>query len=168
MSDRIDYPPTETITLGVALEAIEADLRDIEARTEELESELPDEDSEEDPDPATTKALREKRSEQSTLSGQQDALEWATDEWGPDEEIALEALTTADRDRARDALRNERMGEVTNTVLQRYIAAQCLTSAPWLESNDDIHDRAEVLGELPPGFSDWLQSELDDLNDLGN
>jgi hypothetical protein len=165
---RIDYPPTRTLTLGSALEAIEADLRDVERRIEELESQLPDEDSDEDPDPATTKALREKRSERSTLGSQRDALQWAVDEWGPDAEIELEAITTASRGRATDAVRNGRVGEVTGQILQRYIAAASLTAAPWLEGGDDLQTRAQILGKLPPGLSDWLQAELDDLNDLGN
>jgi hypothetical protein len=168
MSGRIDYPPTETITLGVALEAIGADLRDIEARIEELKSELPDEDSDEDPDPATTKALREKRSEQSTLNSQKDALEWAVNQWDADAEIKLEAIQAIDRERARDALRTGRMGEITTGVLKRYMATQCLKTAPWVETDDDIHDKAKFLGELPPGLRDWLQAELDELNDLGN
>jgi len=166
MSDRIDYPPTREYTLEAALESVKADIENGQAEIDDLEAKLPDGD--EDPDPATTKALREARQRKSTVESYRDALKWAIGEWGEDAKIEIRGIDTNARKQVQKALRTGWMGEATTEDLNHYLIAESLMDAPWVQPDDDIHDLAGFLDELPPGLSDWIEDEMDDLNDLGN
>ena len=96
-----------------------------------------------------------------------DALSWAVDEWGPDAEVTLTALTTGDRDRVFGALNQRVAGEVTESKAQTWLTAAGVEAAPWLESDMDVVERGRLQERLPPALTDWLRREQEGLNDLG-
>lgn len=163
MSD-IPYPPTRTVTLGAALESVEADLREVET---DLDGQLPeDADSVADVDSLDERAIREAVQRRRRLDNQRDALEWAIDQWDDDAEIRLQALTAATRARVQDAIRNRTVGDRGQVELGDWLTAATIQDAPWLADGADIVDRATTTGQLPPALMDWLTAETDDLNDL--
>lgn len=164
MTDRFDYPPSREIRLGSARDQLEREIADLDREIDDLEGRV----DESPDDPAPKAALRETRSEKNSLETQLDGVTWAISSWREDATIAVQGLTTESRGEALHAVRHGRMGEVTSDTLGRYLNAQSLQAAPFLEDDDDIHDVAHVIGALPPAFSDWLNDQLDDLNDLGN
>jgi hypothetical protein len=136
----IAYPPSTTVTLADALD-------DLEERVATLD--------EDDPDHRPT-------------VNQRDALSWAVEEFGGDAEVVLTAYTAATRARVQDALRSSVVGDVGTGRTQLWLAAAGVDDAPWLSAGDDLATTADVTGQLPPALVDWLQAQLDDLNDLGD
>lgn len=129
-----DYPPTTTLTLGVALDDVERALA-------------------EGGDDAPPEAHR-------------DALAWAVGEFGEDAEITLEAFTTTTRSQTIDTLQRTRVGDVGSNLINDWLVAAGVVDAPWLEGGEDLETRAEITGQLPPALTDWLDAQLDDLNEL--
>ena len=164
MTDRFDYPRTKEIALGPARDQLQSEIEELEAEIVDLEERT----GGENPDPVAEETLRNTRGEKRTLKNHRDGVQWAIDEWSEDATITLEALTTQSRGDAMDALRTGRMGDTSSETVKRYVHAQILVDAPFVESEDDIHDKAALLGRLPPAVSDWLGTEIDELNDLGN
>jgi hypothetical protein len=134
----IDYPPTQTYRLGTAL----ADARD-------------------DPD---------------VPDGHVDALEWAVhgdgrdegfDGWGKDAELELSGMTTGRRSQAIDAINTHVVGDVGERKVQDWIVAAGITAAPWKDPDTDFREHAEIVEQLPPALTDWLEQRQQGLNDLG-
>jgi hypothetical protein len=132
-----NYPPSTTIRLGSALEQAQRD------------DDVPD--------------------------SHRDGLSWAVhgddtadgfDGWGEDATVTLRGFTTTERNRTLDTARRKSMGPLGSNEIQEWLVAAGLTDAPWIEADDDLHERKEVTGSLPPGLGDWLSAQLGDLNDL--
>lgn len=136
----IDYPPSTTVVLADALD-------DLEQRVATLD--------EDDP-------------EYRAARNQRDALSWAVEEFGANAEVTLAAYTAATRARVEDALRSSVVGDIGSGRTQLWLAAAGVDDAPWLSAGDDLATAADVTGQLPPALVDWLQAQLDDLNDLGD
>jgi len=100
------------------------------------------------------------------LESQRDALAWACDQWGDDAEITIQAFTARSRAQVLDALRTEVMGDFGPERQSNWISASAIQSAPWLEGGEDVVERCRITEELPPGLTDWVSEQLDDLNDL--
>lgn len=94
------------------------------------------------------------------------ALMWAVDQWGDDAEVTLEAFTTAARSRTLDTLHRTRVGPVGNQQITDWLIAAAITDAPWLDGGEDLETQADLVGQLPPALRDWLDEQLDELNDL--
>lgn len=165
MSNRFDYPPNREFVLGAVRDALESDIDDLQQEMDALGAQR---EEAEDPDPALNRELRDLRSEQNTLETHLDGVEWAIDQWDEESSVTLEALTTQARGETMSAVRTGRMGEVTQDVLDRYLTAAGIADAPFIEDDDDIHDVARLVGQLPPAVTDWIQSKQSELNDLGN
>ena len=131
-----DYPPTTTLTLGVALANVEQELATAE-----------------EGDDAPPEAHR-------------DALAWAVSEFGEDAEITLEAFTTTTRSQTIDTLQRTRVGGVGSNLINDWLVAAGVVDAPWLDGGEDLETRAEITGQLPPALTDWLDAQLDELNEL--
>jgi len=134
-----DYPPTTTLTLGVALDDVEQEL----AAAEE----------DDDTDVGQLRADR-------------DALAWAVSEFGESGEVTLEAFTTTTRSQTIDTLQRTRVGDVGSNLINDWLVAAGVVNAPWLEGGEDLETRAEITGQLPPALTDWLDAQLDGLNEL--
>ena len=135
----IDYPPTQTYTLGAAAE-----------RERKRAASL---DSDDD------------RREHETARNQADALAWAATQWGEDGEITLSAYTARTRGRIQDTLRTQVMGDPGADESTVWFVAGAIDDAPWIDETD-LTDKAEATGQLPPALVDWLAAELEELNDL--
>lgn len=138
-----DYPPSRTVTLGSALSAAEQ-------RVDELK---PD-DEDDEPDAEIVPARNER-----------DALQWAVGRWGEGAEITLEAYTARTRARVTDTLRQEMVGEPGPSEQDIWLIAAGLSDAPWIDDHD-LASKAAATGQLPPALVDWLNGQVDDINDL--
>lgn len=138
-----DYPPTQTYRLGAALEQAEKRVADLEADA--------------DPDDYD-RTLNE-------AENQRDALQWAVDEFGDDAELELQAYTAHTRAQVLDTLRNDVFGNPGEEETTVWLIAAGIAAAPWLDDHD-IGSKATVTGQLPPALLDWIETEIDDLNDL--
>lgn len=94
------------------------------------------------------------------------ALGWAVREFGEESELTLEAFTAATRSQTVDTLRRKRAGDVGEGLLSNWLVAAAVTEAPWLDGDESLVERADIVGQLPPALVDYLQDQLDDLNDL--
>lgn len=136
----IDYPPAQTYTLGGALSTVEDDLD----------------------------ALDEDADERATLANQRDALQWALDQWDAEAELMLQAFTATRRADVVDTLNRTTVGPVGAQKTRTWLVMCSVETAPWLGGGEDYQARAAVADSLPPALVDWLESELEELNDLGN
>lgn len=143
------FPPTRTVSLDTAL-------GELEDRVDELESDLEDAEGTD----ATSLAQ-----ELQAATSKRDGVHWAVEEFGGDAEIALEAFTTGSRARVRDRLRDVAVN-FGNEQLGVWHTAYAIADAPWLEGDEDFVAQCKTFEGLPPGLSDWILDELDDLNDL--
>jgi len=134
-----DYPPTSTLTLGVALDDVERELDEAEEGDD---------------------------TDVGQLTADRDALTWAVGEFGEAAEITLEAFTTTTRSRTIDTLQRTRVGDVGSNLINDWLVAAGVVDAPWLEGGEDLETRAEITGQLPPALTDWADAQLDDLNEL--
>ena len=100
------------------------------------------------------------------LANQRDALAWGVEEFGAAAEVTVAAFTAATRARVLDELRDGVVGEPGPREMSLWLVAAGVDAAPWLDGGEDIAARAAVTGELPPALVDWLESILDDVNDL--
>lgn len=151
-----DYPPAREVTLAQARDDVAESLTDAEGEVDRLE----------DDDDATESALAEARSEVEVTENRLDALGWAVDVFGDDATIALRAFTTTTRSRVLDTLQRKTVGPVGPNRTEDWLTAAGVTTAPWLDGDEDLQKQAAILGELPPALSDWLNDQLSDLNDL--
>lgn len=152
----IDYPPSRTRRFGAALASIEDRLATAEQRIADLEA---DED-------ATDQALAEARQDRATAANQRDALQWAVAQFGEDAELTLRAFTATSRARVLDTLNRTVVGAVGGQQTRNWLIAGSIEAAPWLDGDEDLAEQASVTGALPPGLVDWLDAELEELNDL--
>lgn len=152
----INYPPSRTLTLGSAHEQTADRVTDLGARIDDLKGD----------DDATDKALAEARNDQNNAESERDALAWACEEFGEEAEITLEAHTTTRRSRVLDTANRKTMGELGSSQLNDWMLAAAVVEAPWLDGGEDLQERYDYLGALPPALSDWISRELQDLNDL--
>jgi hypothetical protein len=95
-----------------------------------------------------------------------EGLQWAVSEFGEDGTVRVEGFTTASRDRTVDTANRETMGPVGPSVLRTWLVAASITEAPWLDGDEDLADKHDYVGALPPAFSDWLDSQVEEANDL--
>lgn len=95
-----------------------------------------------------------------------DALTWAVGEFGEDAEVTLEAFTTTTRSQTIDTLKRTRAGSIGSNLINDWLVAAGVVDAPWLEGGEDLETKAEITGQLPPALTDWLDAQLDDLNEL--
>ncbi|AFH22018.1 hypothetical protein OSG_eHP14_00190 [environmental Halophage eHP-14] len=136
-----NYPPTRTQTLGSALDTAEN-------RVSELETD----------DDTGAQTLANARN-------QRDALHWAVNEFGEDAEIVLSAYTATTRARTLDTLRGDILGDPGPEEIGNWLVAAGVDDAPWIDDKD-TQSKAQRTGQLPPALVDWLDRQLDDLNDL--
>lgn len=164
MSD-FNYPPSRTVTLAAALGDVESDIEDTAGRIAQLED---DEDAE-------AEALAKARGEHSQLTSQRDALEWAVDGdgreggfdgWGEDAEVTFKAFTATTRSRVLDTVNRVTMGPVGESQTRDWLISAGVQAAPWLDEAAGLEEKHEATGNLPPALRDWLNAELNDLNDL--
>jgi len=134
----IDYPPSRTWRLGEALATADERL-----------------DEDEDGNSDISQSNR-------------DGLAWAVEQWSDDAEITLEAFTTTTRDRAVDTANRATVGGLGASALRTWLVAASIKQAPWLDGSEDLVECKQTTGNLPPGLVDWLDAQLEDLNDLGN
>lgn len=151
-----DYPPTHTVTLDQALAAAEERVEKAVAEVKRLE----------DDDDATGEALAEARQERSDARSQRDALSWAVEEFGGEATVELQAFTATTRSRTLDTVNRVRMGRVGDSELRDWLIAAAIQSAPWADDPTDLEATHEATGRLPPALRDWLNHQLNDLNDL--
>lgn len=137
-----DYPPTETLVLGDALE--------------EYEAAAPDEAV----DPETADEARAV-----TFA---EGLSWAVDEFGTDAEIVLEGFTAGTRAQVVDRLTNDRVGDIGQRLTTNWMIAAAIVECPWFDDEVPLEDMVTAVAQLPPAVVDWLDHELEELNDLGN
>lgn len=137
------YPPSRTVTLGNALDSAEQRVEDLQAD---------EEDGDADPDIVPARNER-------------DALQWAVNNYGEDAEITLEAYTARTRARVTDTLRQDMVGEPGPSEQDLWLIAAGLSDAPWIDG-DDLAAKAGSTGQLPPALVDWLNGQVDDINDL--
>jgi len=152
----IDYPPSRTYQLSAALDEAKRRVNRLDERIDELEAD----------DEATDQALAEARQERSNAAKQRDALSWAIDEFGADAELTLEAFTANSRARVLDTLQRATVGQVGSEQARNWLIAGSITDAPWLEGGENLRERAEIADAVPPALLDWLDDELEDLNEL--
>lgn len=152
----MDYPPSTELTLEASLSNVEEELEAAKDRLGELE----------DDDDAKKSALREARSRVGSLSNHADGLRWAIDAWGEEAEVRLTAFTAQSRARTLDTINNKTIGTIGAEETRVWLIAAALDAAPWLDASDDIEGDYRNTGNLPPALQDWLDSEVEDLNDL--
>lgn len=134
-----DYPPTREWTLGDAL-------ADVEARADA---------GDEDEDGGDRQADTYRK-----------GLQWAVRQFGADATVTLRAFTATTRDRAIDTANRKTVGPLGNQELRTWFVAAALEDAPWLNGDEDLTEAKQVTGALPPALADWLDAELESLNDL--
>lgn len=163
-----DYPPSQEYTLGAVLDKLEAQVADQQATVDDLE---PDDEEDEVDD---EQALREARVELESLETHRDGVRWAVhgddrdggfDGWGEDATVVLQAYTGKTRADVVDTLRNEVLGTFGERMVTNWMIAAGIEDAPWIDDKD-IMSKAAPTEQLPPPLLDWLEAELDDLNDL--
>lgn len=155
-----DYPPSRTYEFGAALEDVEQRLADTEERVDELEAQAADE---EDPD---VQGLQEAYQELTTASNYRDALDWAVREWGEAAEITLQAFTAKTRADVLDTIQRTRVGHVGPEQRRNWLVAAGVQAAPFVDESDDVETKAGIVEQLPPALTDWIDEEIEDLNDL--
>jgi hypothetical protein len=160
MTADFDYPPSQTYTLAAALDTIEDRVNELKERIDDLEAQR-DNDDEAD----VGEDLVEARNEKDAAENKRDALQWAVNEFGEDAELTLEAYTTKTRSRTIDTFRAQTVG-AGSEELNDWLVAAGVADAPWMDDGADLQERADVVGELPPALTDWIEGELDDLNNL--
>lgn len=96
---------------------------------------------------------------------QADALGWAVSEFGGEASVELAAYTAQTRARVLDTLQTEIAGDIGPEETQLWLVAAGVESAPWFDDHD-LPSKAAATNRLPPALVEWLNSELDDLNDL--
>jgi len=149
----INYPPTRTLVLGVAAEALAQDHDDAEDRIASLDDDA-------------TQQRREAIADRNSAQAQHEAVTWAINEFGDDAEIQLRAFTATHRARVLDTINQTVVGQVGSEETRTWLVAGSIKSAPWLDGDESLREQAELTGALPPALIDWLDAELDDLNDL--
>ena len=97
-----------------------------------------------------------------------DALGWAVEQFGGGAEVVVEAFTAASRARILDEARRSTVGELGPERTRSWLVGGSVTAAPWIDADADLADRVQATTALPPTLVDWLDTELEDLNDLGN
>lgn len=162
-----NYPPERTIELGSAVTTLADRLDDLEDQVEDLE-EAVDVAEDDDPDPGAVQELREAHDELQKVRNQHDALQWAVQEWDEEATVRLRAIDTGTRARVEDTIQTAHVGQVGPSGLNNWMVAAGLVDAPFLDDDDELEDKVEVVAHLPPGVTDWLDDTLDDLQDLGN
>ena len=95
-----------------------------------------------------------------------EALEWAINEFGADATVCVQGMTTTKRDRTVDTANRVTMGPLGASALRTWLVAASITEAPWLEGGEDLEEQQALLGALPPSVSDWLDAQVEDINDL--
>jgi len=135
----VDYPPSRTLTLGTAHERA----------TERADSDRDDSDQ---------------------WARYADALGWAVEQFGADAEVVVKAFTAASRARILDEARRSTVGDLGPERTRSWLVGGSVSAAPWIDAGADagLADRVQATTALPPTLVDWLDSELEDLNDLGN
>jgi len=149
-----DYPPTQTVALGVALDAVESDLDDAKADLADLD------------DDAVDRVIRETRAGVSQAQRHVKALQWAVDQFGEEATVTLQAYTATTRARVTDTINRTHIGTVGPDETEVWLIAAGVEAAPWLSGGEDLQTTVEITGQLPPALTDWLADELDELNDL--
>lgn len=104
--------------------------------------------------------------EGSPEANQRDALRWAVAQFGGDATVTLRAFTAGTRSRTLDTAGQTTMGELGHNQVQDWLTAAGVVDAPWLDGDEDLEARHELLAALPPALTDWLNAKLTDLNDL--
>jgi hypothetical protein len=102
----------------------------------------------------------------SAEANQREALAWAVDQFGGDATVTLQAFTTGMRSRTLDIADQTTMGELGHNQVQDWLTAAGVVDAPWLDGDEDLEARHELLVALPPALTDWLNAKLTGLNDL--
>lgn len=159
-----EYPPTESTTLGAALEDAERDRDDAEERVTRLEQQANDDTQEDPEDSEVADAIDTQHHTEDITS----ALDWLTNEFGEDATVTVEAFTATERARTLDTVQREVMGSVGSEERRQYFIAAALSEAPWLPSDVDLVEAKRITGELPPSVQDWLDELVTNVNDLGN
>jgi hypothetical protein len=136
----IDYPPSRTIAFGDALD-------DLEQRVATL-----------DENDAEHRVARNKR----------DGLQWAVEVFGADAAVEIRAYTATTRARVLDELRTGVVGDPGPEQRALWLTAAGISDAPWYDGDEDLATRADIVGQLPPALVDWLDDQLDSINDLGD
>lgn len=154
----INYPPSRTVTLETALADVDDRISELDDRIDDLAAEAA----------TTDEALADARTHRQDATRHRQALQWAVDEFGGDAEITLEAHTTTTRSRVMDTANQQTMGSLGQSQLADWMHAAGVADAPWLDGGEDLGTRADLLGALPPRLTDWIATQLEDLNDLGN
>lgn len=102
-----------------------------------------------------------------------DALDWACEALGAEEEVVVRGLSAGEHARVVDWV-DEHMRGGGPGSRQNVLVAAGLVDAPFLDVESDgdaesddagpsIEDALPAVASLPPGFRDWLQSCVDDL-----
>lgn len=152
----INYPPSRTYRLEGTLEDVQEEIATLDEEIADLE----------DAADVDEQALAEKRVRRSNRADQRDALQWAISEFGADAELTIEAFSTAKRSRTLDTANRQTMGQLGNNQLTDWLLAAAITEAPWLEGGEDLRERYELVGALPPALTDYLDRQQEALNDL--
>jgi len=161
----VDYPPSTELTLSAALSNLEDDLAEAQDRVDELEAD----------ENAKQSALAEAHSRVNTLENHRKGLQWAIhgdnseggfDGWGENTEIRVTAFTAQSRARTLDTINNKTVGTIGAEETRVWLIAAALDTAPWLDAGDDLEGDYRNTGSLPPALQDWLDSQVEQLNDL--
>ena len=114
--------------------------------------------------------------ERSEVTKQHAALKWAAhgdddpegfDGYGEDAEITIQAYTADSRARVIDTFNAKTVGDVGSQALRTWLIAGAIVDAPWIEGDEGLLEQKELLGKAhPPALADWLDAELESLNDL--
>ena len=167
------YPPTVRYELGSALANVEQRVDDLERRISNLKEQAGQDDVPDD----LRDQLQDARADRQSVLTQQEGLQWAVhgdaredgfDGWGEDAVVELQAFTGGSRARILDTAERSTVGTLGQQQLRVWLIAGAIETAPWLDGDEDLLEQQQQTKSLPPMLIDWLDAELEDLNELGN